>query len=112
MLLRTHPGRTVSSVTLQSNLHLMKDPGDGVTPTEEHEGMTLDQLQPGSICRIRRLSSEDRLGRRLLAMGVCPGSTLRVVRNAPLRDPVEVEIDGRFLSLRRAEARFIEVEAA
>lgn len=52
--------------------------------------MTLDQLKPGSICRITKLLPGDPLGRRLLEMGICPGLTLRVVRNAPLQDPVEV----------------------
>lgn len=43
-------------------------------------------------------------------MGLYPGLTLNVVRNAPLADPLEVEIDGYFISLRHEEARFIEVE--
>ncbi|OPY70691.1 MAG: Ferrous iron transport protein A [Syntrophorhabdaceae bacterium PtaU1.Bin034] len=74
--------------------------------------MTLDQLKPGSECRIKRLLSRDKLGRRLLAMGIYPGLSMRVVRNAPLQDPMEVEINSVFLSLRRTEARFIEVDPA
>jgi ferrous iron transport protein A len=72
--------------------------------------MTLDQLKPGSECRIKRLFPHDRLGGRLLAMGVCPGMRLRVIRNAPLRDPMEVKIDNHYISIRRDEAKFIEVE--
>jgi len=72
--------------------------------------MTLDQLRPGSECRIRKLSARDRLGQRLLDMGVFPGLRLKVVRNAPLDDPMEVEIEGCFISLRHEEARFVEVE--
>lgn len=74
--------------------------------------MTLDQMMPGSECRIRRLSPGDGLCGRLLAMGVYPGLSVRVVRNAPLLDPMEVEIRTRFFSLRRKEARFIEVDPA
>jgi ferrous iron transport protein A len=74
--------------------------------------VTLDQLKPGNECRIRRLRSREKTSRRLLAMGVYPGMRLRVVRYAPLHDPVEVEIEGRFFSLRRDEARFIEVDPA
>ncbi len=72
--------------------------------------MTLDELKPGNRCRIRRLSVRDRLGQRLMDMGIYPGLALRVVRNAPLEDPMEVEVEGRFVSLRHAEARFVEVE--
>ncbi|MFH2066854.1 MAG: FeoA family protein [Pseudomonadota bacterium] len=72
--------------------------------------MTLDQLKPGVACRIKMLSVRDRLGQRLLDMGVYPGRTLKVIRNAPLDDPMEVEIDGYFVSLRHAEARFVEVD--
>jgi ferrous iron transport protein A len=72
--------------------------------------MTLDQLKPGSECRIKRLVLQDRLGGRLMAMGVFPGLRLRVIRNAPLQDPMEVKIDNHFISIRHDEARFIEVE--
>jgi ferrous iron transport protein A len=50
------------------------------------------------------------LGQRLLDMGIFPGLTLRVIRNAPLEDPMQVEIEGYSISLRHEEARFIEVE--
>ena len=72
--------------------------------------MTLDQLRPGSKCRIKKLSVRDKLGQRLLDMGVYPGTKLTVVRNAPLEDPMEVALDGFFVSLRHEEARFVEVE--
>ena len=54
--------------------------------------------------------SEDRLGQRLLDLGIYPGLELVVLRNAPLEDPMEVEVNGSFLSLRHSEARFVEVE--
>jgi ferrous iron transport protein A len=72
--------------------------------------MTLDQMKPGSQCRIKNLSVRDKLGQRLLDMGVYPGLRLTVVRNAPLEDPMEVELEGYFISLRHEEARFVEVE--
>lgn len=72
--------------------------------------MTLDQLKPGSEGRIRRLSVHDKLGQRLMDMGVYPGLRLKVIRNAPLQDPMEVELDGYFVSLRHDEARYVEVE--
>jgi ferrous iron transport protein A len=72
--------------------------------------MTLDELRPGSECRIKGLSVRDKLGQRLLDMGVYPGMRLRVIRNAPLEDPMEVALEGFFVSLRHEEARFVEVE--
>ncbi len=74
--------------------------------------MTLDQIQPGNDCRIIDLFSRDKLCKRLLSMGFFPGLELRVVRNAPLNDPMEIKIGTSFLSLRRHEARYIEVEPA
>ncbi|WP_321491710.1 FeoA family protein [uncultured Desulfobacter sp.] len=72
--------------------------------------MTLNELKPGNSGIIKKLSIRDKLGQRLIDMGIYPGLTLNVVRNAPLEDPMEVEIDGYFISLRHDEARFIEVE--
>ncbi|MCG8553473.1 MAG: ferrous iron transport protein A [Desulfobacterales bacterium] len=73
--------------------------------------MTLDKLKPGDSGIIKKLSIKDKLGQRLMDMGIYPGLTLNVVRNAPFEDPMEVEIDGYFISLRHDEARFIEVES-
>ena len=72
--------------------------------------MTLDQLKPGNLARIKNLSITDKLGQRLVDMGVYPGLQLKVVRNAPLEDPMEILLDGYYISLRHGEARFVEVE--
>ena len=74
--------------------------------------MTLDRLKPGDKALIKKLSVRDKLGQRLVDMGVYPGMTIMVVRNAPLEDPMEILLEGRHLSLRHAEARFVEVEAS
>jgi len=72
--------------------------------------MTLDQLKPGNECRIKKLSIREKLGQRLMDMGIYPGLKLKVIRNAPLEDPMEVEVDGYYISLRHDEACFVEVE--
>lgn len=72
--------------------------------------MTLDELKPGDACRIKRLSVRDKLGQRLMDMGVYPGRQVNIVRNAPLEDPMEVEVDGYYVSLRHEEAKYIEVD--
>ena len=72
--------------------------------------MTLDQITPGCECLIKKLAIRDKLGQRLLDMGIYPGLKLKVIRNAPLEDPMEVELNGYCISLRHDEARFVEVE--
>lgn len=47
--------------------------------------------------------------KKLLAMGLTPGTAFRVVRTAPLGDPVEITLRGYSVSLRRAEAAAISV---
>jgi len=72
--------------------------------------MTLDTLKPGSECLVKRLHAQDRLSQRLMDMGVYPGLRMKVIRNAPLEDPMELELEGYYLSIRHAEAKFVEVE--
>jgi len=49
---------------------------------------------------------------RLLAMGLTRGSIIRIVRRAPMGDPVDISIRGYNLSLRREEAAVLQLEAA
>jgi ferrous iron transport protein A len=72
--------------------------------------MTLDDQRPGKICRVKSIKAEGGLWQRLMDLGLYPGLNVRMVRNAPLNDPLEIEVDGMFVSLRRNEARFVEVE--
>jgi len=72
--------------------------------------MILSDLTPGNSCTITNLHAENRLGQRLLDLGIFPGVSIKVLRNAPLEDPMEVEIDGMLLSLRHEEAKYVEVK--
>ena len=72
--------------------------------------MTLSDLQPGSRCRIKKIRVRGIVGQRLRDMGFHPGIDVDVVRNAPLVDPVELKLEGNFVSIRHQEARGIEVE--
>jgi Fe2+ transport system protein FeoA len=71
--------------------------------------MPLGRLAPGQRAIIRRVGCARPVARRLLEMGLLPGTTVRVVRVAPLGDPIELEVRGYALSIRRAEALAIEV---
>ena len=70
---------------------------------------TLDLIRPGRSARITRLATSGPVSQRLGEMGLVAGATVRVVRAAPLGDPLEIEVSDYFLSLRKAEARCIEV---
>lgn len=50
------------------------------------------------------------VARRLMEMGVLPGTKVRVARVAPLGDPIEIRVRSYSLSIRRAEARAVHVE--
>jgi ferrous iron transport protein A len=75
--------------------------------------LTLDQLPFGQPAVITHLLPESiPFRRRLLAMGITPGSHITVIRTAPLGDPLEVKIRGFYLCLRRSEAQAISVVEA
>ena len=71
--------------------------------------MVLSELQTGQQAVIVRVHGHGSFRKRLIEMGFIQGKAVRVVLNAPLRDPIEYEIIGYKVSLRREEARLIEV---
>lgn len=72
--------------------------------------MTLATLKPGQSGRIVKIVAVGPLKRRLMDMGIVPGTDVTVEKVAPLGDPVEVHLKNYHLSLRRGEAEKIEVE--
>jgi ferrous iron transport protein A len=66
-------------------------------------------LAVGEKARVVRISDDDEISRRLLEMGVTPGVELRRLGAAPLGDPLEFELRGYRLSLRRAEAEHVQI---
>lgn len=71
----------------------------------------LADLPAGTVGRVVGHAAGSRAyTRRLLAMGLVPGAEFRVVRRAPLGDPVEIEVLGSLLSLRAGEAAGLEIE--
>jgi Fe2+ transport system protein FeoA len=71
--------------------------------------MVLDQLQPGESAVINRTLGDSNEASHLLEMGLIDGTTVRLVKTAPLGDPLQICVRGYHLSLRRREARLIEV---
>ncbi|MFN8177060.1 MAG: FeoA family protein [bacterium] len=77
--------------------------------TEENV-TSLDRLQVGSHGIVRGIEGDSPSVRRLMDLGLVPGTRVRVVRAAPLGDPLEVLVRGTHLSLRRSEAGHVHVE--
>ncbi|MEW5945117.1 MAG: metal-dependent transcriptional regulator [bacterium] len=75
------------------------------------ESRTLSGAAPGERVKITKLKARGELRKRLSEMGLTRGAEVRIVRVAPLGDPVDVLIRGYHLSLRKEEAAKIEVEA-
>lgn len=67
------------------------------------------ELAVGEMGRVVRIAGNDEVSRRLLEMGVTPGTDLRRLGAAPLGDPLEFELRGYRLSLRKAEAAHVEL---
>lgn len=72
--------------------------------------MTLKELKPGQQGKVSSIGSAGPMKRRIMDMGVTPGVVIKVVKVAPLGDPVEVNVRGYELSLRREEAARIQIE--
>ena len=77
----------------------------------EGHSMTLDKTPLGATVRIVSLESSDTVTLRLMEMGMVPGSAVRVVKFAPLGDPIQICVRNYHLALRRNEARAITVSS-
>lgn len=71
--------------------------------------MTLDRMPLDTLARVASVEATDAHGLRLMEMGVVPGAPVRVVKAAPLGDPIQVCVRDYHLALRRSEARSINV---
>ncbi|MCH5340648.1 MAG: ferrous iron transport protein A [Acetatifactor sp.] len=72
--------------------------------------MTLKETAIGQTVKVRKLSGEGPVKRRIMDMGITKGVDIYVRKKAPLGDPVEVTVRGYELSLRKEDAEMIEVE--
>ena len=70
----------------------------------------LSQLSIGEGGKITKVGGEGAIRRRLLDMGITPSAEVYFRKKAPLGDPIEISVRGYELTLRKAEANFVEVE--
>jgi Fe2+ transport system protein FeoA len=71
--------------------------------------MTLLELPLKKAAKVAAVGGERVFRRRLLELGLVPGVKVAVVNVAPLGDPIEIELRGGRLSIRRYEAALVEV---
>ena len=72
--------------------------------------MTLKEIRVGETVKVKKLSGEGPVKRRIMDMGITKGTDIYVRKVAPFGDPVEVTVRGYELSLRKEDAQMIEVE--
>lgn len=71
--------------------------------------ITLAQIALGQTARVDSVEGADSLAVRLLEMGLTPGCSVQYIGQAPLGDPLEFELRGYRLSLRKSEASRVRV---
>ena len=71
---------------------------------------TLKDAKIGQTVRVKKLTGEGAVKRRIMDMGITKGVEIYVRKVAPLGDPIEITVRGYELSLRKADAELIEVE--
>ena len=72
---------------------------------------TLKQAKCGETVSVAKLAGEGALKRRIMDMGITKGTQIYVRKVAPLGDPVEINVRGYELSIRKSEAENILLEA-
>lgn len=71
---------------------------------------TLKDTVIGQTVKVKKLTGEGPVKRRIMDMGITKGVEIYVRKVAPLGDPVEITVRGYELSIRKADAEMIEVE--
>jgi ferrous iron transport protein A len=71
---------------------------------------TLNTVPVGKTCKVVKLHGEGPVKRRIMDMGITKGVEILVRKVAPLGDPMELNVRGYELSVRKGDAELIEVE--
>lgn len=73
--------------------------------------ITLDNLKVGQKAKVVKINTTNpALKRRIMDMGIVKGVEVKIIKIAPLGDPVQIELRGYMLSVRKADLQKIEVE--
>jgi Fe2+ transport system protein FeoA len=80
--------------------------------THDEHRVPLSSLSPGDAGIVTEITGEGAFRRRLLDMGFVEGAPVRVIKTAPLQDPIEYCIGGTHITLRKSEASLVLVTPA
>jgi len=72
--------------------------------------MVLSEIPIGQVVQVEHVSGDGSVRRRLMELGLVPGTRVELLRVAPLGDPIELLVRGASLSIRKAEASAIAVQ--
>lgn len=75
--------------------------------TDTTDSLSLASLPIGAQARVIAVNGSGAIARRLMEMGVVPGAPVRIIKAAPLGDPIEIRVRGYHLALRLTEAQTI-----
>ncbi len=70
----------------------------------------LGQLPIGSSAIIKQINDTSSYANKLLLLGLTPGAHIKVIRCAPMGDPIQIQVRGYSLSLRKDEVSIVTVE--
>lgn len=71
---------------------------------------TLNDLKPGQRGVVDKITCEKKLRSRIVDMGITPGAVIIMKRVAPFGDPIQINVRGFDLSIRKAEAENIKIK--
>ncbi|MCL2017041.1 MAG: ferrous iron transport protein A [Defluviitaleaceae bacterium] len=70
---------------------------------------TLNKTKIGETVKVAKVHGEGALKRRIMDMGITKGVEIHLKRTAPLGDPIEITVRGYELSLRKEDAKMVEI---
>lgn len=101
----THDGALMSSLDV-----VVTPPARAQAIAASRPCRSLADLAVGEAVTVRKLRCERPVARRLMELGLLPGTLVTLRRVAPLGDPLELRLRGYSLSIRRSEAAWIDVD--
>lgn len=76
---------------------------------EQNQMRALSDLAVGSYCQVAAVELEGLIRRRILDLGMVPGTPVQCVRKSPAGDPIAFYVRGSMIALRNEDARLIKV---
>ena len=74
------------------------------------EKLTLKEAEIGQCYKVKKITGEGPVKRRIRDMGLTKNTGFKVIKVAPLGDPIQIQVRGYQLSLRKDDAEIIEIE--